>query len=152
MLAPHTIAPHTAPRMMLKRISLATATTLLSLNVWTGFPLLALWIGSRFAGSSGLSMSAVFIVIAVLASLMVVAYAGLNWLSAKYNQLTARPAAARQPAPWLRSLRGERNEPSTKVREANAIERIVVITVVAAVIVFEVWFFVFAGSSLPKGG
>jgi len=32
----------------------------------------------------------------------------------------------------------------------SAVERIVVLAVVAAVLAFEVWFFFFAGSSLPS--
>jgi hypothetical protein len=47
-------------------------------------------------------------------------------------------------------MRGEREEVSRSRRSVNAIERIVVMSVVACVIAFEAWFFFFAGSSLPN--
>lgn len=53
-------------------------------------------------------------------------------------------------SPWLRSMRGEREALAKKRQGISAIERIVVLSVVAAVAAFEVWFFFFAGSSLPN--
>ena len=43
----------------MKRILLAAAVTLVGLNVWTGGPLLALWIGSRLERSTQPSMVAI---------------------------------------------------------------------------------------------
>jgi hypothetical protein len=48
-------------------------------------------------------------------------------------------------------MRGEREELARERAGISGIERIVVISVVAAVLAFEVWFFFFAGSSLPSG-
>jgi hypothetical protein len=131
-------------------VALASATTLVAVNIWTGCPLLAVWVGSRFVGDSGLSMGAVFIVVVVLAVSVIALAAALTWLSAKYDRIIGRPAAARRTSPWLRSMRGEREELTKKRQGISAIERIVVISVVAAVTSFEVWFFFFAGSSLPN--
>lgn len=134
-----------------KRVALATASVIVAVNIWTGAPLLALWVGSRLVPSSGLSMTAVFVVIAVLAVSVLGLAAALGWLSARYDDVTGRPAAARRTSPWLRSMRGEREELAKKRQGISAIERIVVISVTAAVIAMEVWFFFFAGSSLPNG-
>ncbi len=138
------------PRFMRpKRVALTIATLLASLNIWTGCPLLAVWVGSRFVPDSGLSMGAIGIVIVVLAASVLSLAAALTWLSAKYDELTDRPAA-RQTSPWLRSMRGERETLAKKRQGISAIERIVVLSVVAAVAAFEAWFFFFAGSSLPN--
>jgi hypothetical protein len=145
-----TDGPAGAPRgRTLRRIGLASATTLLSINIPTGFPLLALWVGAKFVGRSGLSMGAVAIVLVTLALLATAGVKVLTWLSARYDALVDAPPARREPAPWLRSLRAERVERATRGR-TNPVDRIVVTTVVAAVLAFEVWFFFFAGSSLPR--
>jgi hypothetical protein len=96
-------------------------------------------------------MTAVFVVIAVLAVSVVALTMALGWLSATYDDLTGRPAAARRTSPWMRSMRGEREELVKRKLGISPIERVVVISVTAAVVTFEVWFFFFAGSSLPNG-
>ena len=63
--------PHERPRhLAVKRAALAAATAFLAINLWTGAPLLALWVGSQVVGKTVLSMRAVFVVVAVLAVLV----------------------------------------------------------------------------------
>jgi hypothetical protein len=138
--------------MALKKIGLVTASALCSINLWTGAPLFAVWVGSKVQGNlNNLSMAAVFSVIAVLAVSVFRLALVLTWLNAKYDELTGRPPAARQTSPWLRSMRDEREENVRRKYGISAVERAVVVSVVAAVLAFEVWFFFFAGSSLPNG-
>jgi hypothetical protein len=138
--------------MALKKIGLVTASALCSINLWTGAPLFAVWVGSKVQGNlNNLSMTAVFSVVAVLAATVFLLALVLTWLNAKYDQLTGRPPAARQTSPWLRSMRDEREENVRRKYGISAVERVVVVSVVAAVLAFEVWFFFFAGSSLPNG-
>jgi hypothetical protein len=132
-----------------KRVALGTATILVAINIWTGGPVLALWVGSQAVRGSSLSMGAVFLVVLVLAVLEIGLTVALGWLSAKYDELTGRPVASRRTSPWLRSMRGEREEVYKRSRGISGVERIVVLSVVACVVTFEVWFFFFAGSSLP---
>jgi hypothetical protein len=137
--------------MALKKVGLVAASALASINIWTGAPLFAVWVGSKVQGSfTGLSMTAVLAVIAVLAALVF----ALGWLltviNAKYDEVTGRPPAARQTSPWLRSMRDERESDVRRKYGISAVERIVVASVVAAVLAFEIWFFFFAGSSLPN--
>ncbi len=139
------------PRLLgVRRVALASASALAAINIWTGAPLLALWVGSQAARGSRLSMGAVFVVVAVLAVACVALAMCLTWLSARYDALTGRPAEARRTSPWLRSMRGEREEVARRRHGISPIERIVVISVVLGVLAFEVWFFFFAGSSLPN--
>jgi hypothetical protein len=137
--------------MALKKVGLVAASALASINIWTGAPLFAVWVGSKVQGSfTGLSMTAVLAVIAVLAALVF----ALGWLltviNARYDEVTGRPPAARQTSPWLRSMRDERESDVRRKYGISAVERIVVASVVAAVLAFEIWFFFFAGSSLPN--
>jgi hypothetical protein len=140
-----------ARNLRLKRVGLVIATALVTINIWTGGPLFAVWVGSQVQGDTGSpSMAAVFTVILVLAALVAVLAWALTWLNAKYDEVTGRPPAARQTSPWLRSMRDERESDVRRKFGISAVERVVVITVVAAVIAFEIWFFFFAGSSLPN--
>ncbi|HEX2232386.1 MAG TPA: hypothetical protein VHG69_03375 [Thermoleophilaceae bacterium] len=142
-----------------RRLGLAVASAVVSVNIWTGAPLFAIWVGSRFEGwvsdsasgtGGGTSMRAVFVLVAVLAVLELVLTFALARLSAAYDELTGRPQSARRTSPWLRSMRGEREDFEREKHGISAVERVVVISVVAAMLVFEVWFFFFAGSSLPN--
>jgi hypothetical protein len=138
--------------MALKKIGLVTASALCSINLWTGAPLFAVWVGSKVQGNlNNLSMTAVFSVIAVLAAMVFGLAFVLTWLNSKYDELTGRPPAAHHTSPWLRSMRDEREEDTRRKYGISAVERVVVVSVVAAVLAFEIWFFFFAGSSLPNG-
>jgi hypothetical protein len=152
VVPPESLPSHPPGRLRrgLERVALGAATTLIGINLWTGFPLLALWIGSRTVGSSGLSGTAVFVVVAVLAVLLAGGVMVLTRLSARYDRITGRPPPTRQVAPWMRSMRAERVSITRRGRRPNTVERIVIACVVLAVIGFEVWFFFFAGSSLPR--
>jgi hypothetical protein len=137
--------------MALKKIGLVTASALCSVNLWTGAPLLAVWVGSKVQGNlNNLSMTAVFSVILVLAVMVFLLAWLLTWINSKYDELTGRPPAARQTSPWLRSMRDEREGDVRQKYGISPVERVVVISVVAAVLAFEVWFFFFAGSALPN--
>jgi len=138
--------------MALKKIGLVTASALCSINMWTGAPLLAVWVGSKVQGDlNNLSMTAVFSVILVLGALVFLLASALTWINAKYDQVTGRPAGARHTSPWLRSMRDEREVDTREKFGISPVERIVVVSVVLAALAFEVWFFFFAGSALPNG-
>jgi hypothetical protein len=47
-------------------------------------------------------------------------------------------------------MRGEREADVRQKHGMSAIEKVMVATVVAGALAFEVWFFFFAGSSLPN--
>jgi hypothetical protein len=139
------------PTQVAKRVAVAAASILVAVNIWTGCPLLALWVGSRVAaGAGGLSMAAVAVVVVVLAVLTLAMAAVLTRLNAAYDELIDRPQGARRTSPWLRSMRGEREEVSREQRGISAVERMVIVSVVACVLTFEVWLLFFAGSPLPQ--
>jgi uncharacterized membrane protein YcjF (UPF0283 family) len=135
------------PRRRLKRILLAAAIALLALNVWTGSPLLAVWLGSRVqAEESQPSMAAFAVVLVSLIVFSLVLYQLLKLTMRAYRETTGTTPTVRTRAAWLRSMRDERpGSPKTSTTITGA-ERVVVLAVVA----FEVWFFFFSGS--PIGG
>lgn len=129
--------------MAFERVLLGALTTLVSVNIWTGGPLAALWVGSRIQAVAGsLSMTAVGATIVILIAVTFLLYKALALLNARYNAVTGR-VVPRQQAAWLKPMSGERRSIEVK-RPLSATERIVVASVVVAVLVFEVWFFFFA--------
>lgn len=135
-----------SPRsMMIKRVTLAGATALLSINLFTGAPLLALWMGSQASGDTILSMKAVAVVIVVFAVLVVGSAFTLTWLNNTYDALIGRPVGERR-APWLRDA-SSRGFMSSRVGE-TLLERIVILSVYVATISLLIWFFFFAHASL----
>ena len=81
--------------MALKKIGLVTASALCSINLWTGAPLFAVWVGSKVQGNlNNLSMTALFSVIVVLAATVFLLALALTWLNAKYDDLTGRPVSS----------------------------------------------------------
>jgi hypothetical protein len=138
-----------AVRKRLERAALATAAALVSINIWTGAPLFAVWVGSRVAPASGTSMGAIAIVLVVLTVLVFALASALTRLNAAYDRLTDRDPGVRRTTPWLRSMRAEREQLARQRVRVSPIERITVVSVVGAVLVFEVWFFFFARYSIP---
>jgi hypothetical protein len=128
----------------LERTGVLTLVTVLSVQIWTGGPLLALWIGSQVQGPGHPQMGPVAVVAISLIAITVVLVLLLGRLDQVYDRMVGTPRA-RQQLPWMRSMRGER--PETE-KHPKAVDIIVILSVVAAVIVFEVWFFFFAGSPI----
>jgi predicted secreted protein len=131
-----------------KRFGLAALMAFLALNIWTGSPLLAVWIGSRIQGEeSQTSMGAIAAVIGCLVLFSVLLYQALKRVTAAYQDTTGTAPSVRTHTPWLRSLSGERADYGGAA-QISGTERIVVVTVIVAALAFEVWFFFFSGSPI----
>jgi len=137
-----------APRLVLKRAALAAATAFLAVNIWTGAPLLALWVGSQVVGQTTLSMKAVFVVVIVLAVLVFGMAFALAWLNGTYDRLTGHPPREARMT-WLRTMNMEQDDEEIIGMRVTMLERIIVMSVYLAVVSLLVWFFFFAGSPLP---
>jgi hypothetical protein len=129
-----------------KRLLLLALMALASVNLFTGAPIFAIWVGSRVQGDAGgLSMTAVLSVVVVMA----LACAGLVWalnrMGAAHDALAGRPLERRQ-TPWMKPFNAGRAD----ARQAGlrALDKILVGAVVLAGLAFEAWFFFFAGSSI----
>jgi hypothetical protein len=144
-----TNAAPAGPGILLKRIGLAAITALLAVNLYTGAPLFAVWVGSRVQKGTGLTMTTVAVVIGVLVACVAVLVVGLQWAEAAYKRTTGE-IQHRRTAPWMRSMRDERAEIAER-RPMSGFEKVLVGCVVLAVIGFEAWFFLLAGSSIGSG-
>lgn len=154
-----TVAPDQAPsggrdepasNLKAKRVVIVIATALAAVNLWTGAPLLAIWLGAQAQGGRVLSLRGVVTVLVVLSVLAFVLGWALAWLSAKYDQLIGRPPTLARTSPWQRRMRGELDEHLRTRYALSAPERVVAACVIAGVLGFELWFFFIAGSSLPN--
>jgi hypothetical protein len=144
--------PSSLPRAKsrLKRLGLATLIAIASLNIWTGGPLFALWVGSRVQGSGPPTMAAVFVVAIVLAGVSLALVRLIAVLQNAYDNYAGVGSTVREHTPWLRSMRGERPVYPGEKPRLTAPERILVIVAVVAVAAFEVWFFFYSGSSIDQ--
>ena len=140
-------APGRALVLLFKRIVLAAITAVLAVNLYTGAPLLAIWAGSRVQGGVGLTMTTVGVVMGVLIGSVVVLVIALHYAEAAYRRLTGT-VVERRTAPWMRSMRDEREEYTRKRRPLTDFEKVLVFAVVIAAGAFEVWFFFFSGSPI----
>src|SRR5688500_9684300 len=133
-----------------KRIAFAALLTIVGLNVWTGGPLLALWVGSRVQGSGPPSLGAVAVVVVVLAAVCLALAALFSRLTQAYQEMTGKAPTVQQHTPWLRSMRGERPQYQGVEPTLTTPERILVGMVVVAFVLFEVWFFFFSASPIDN--
>jgi predicted RND superfamily exporter protein len=136
-----------APLRHLVRIGLAALTAILAVNLYTGAPLFAIWVGSRFSTGTQLTMGVVGIVIAVLVASIALLVFLLTRVEAAYKVVTGQKTDRRTP-PWLRSMRAERDEFERSKRELTGFEKVLAATVVLGIVAFEAWFFFFSGSPI----
>ena len=95
----------------------------LALNVWTGSPLLAVWLGSKVQGEeSQPSMGAYAVVIFSLIAFSWGLYQLLKLVMGAYQDATGTRPTVRTHAPWLRSMRGERVD-TAAARPASPVRR-----------------------------
>ncbi|HEY1451609.1 MAG TPA: hypothetical protein VGF47_11715 [Solirubrobacteraceae bacterium] len=134
--------------LLLKRAAMAWVTALVTVNVWTGCPLLALWVGSRAVGSSELSMAAVVVVLIVLGLLELMMVLVLSWLTNVYDEMIGLPRSEHQ-ATWTRRLCAPESAGLNRKLGISSLEGIVVINVYVAVITLLVWYLFFASHPSP---
>jgi hypothetical protein len=126
-------------------VLLAAATAALTINLFTGAPLLALWVGSRVQTTTTLSMLGLVTVLAVLIVIVAILVVLLVWVESAYKAATGEPQTRRR-APWMRSLRDESEEAYRGRTPLTGFEKVLVAVVLLGVAAFETWFFLFAGS------
>jgi hypothetical protein len=135
--------------MALKRAAMAGVTAVVTVNIWTGCPLLALWLGSQAVGQGTLSMAAVAVVLVVLGALEFVMLIVLAWLTSIYDELIGL-VRVEPHASWLRNLCKPPAEAHVSRRVGiTSLEGIVVINVYVAVATLMTWYLLFAPHPAP---
>jgi hypothetical protein len=133
--------PVSAPRT--RRLLVLGLMWLAAVNIPTGAPLAAIWVGSRVqGGAAGLSMGAVLSVIVALALICAALVWALDRLAAMHDELVGRPPPRRQTT-WMKPFNDR-----TEGGSLRALDRILIATVVGAGVAFEAWFFLLAGSPI----
>jgi hypothetical protein len=135
--------------MVLRRAAMAGFTALVTVNIWTGCPLLALWVGSQAVGQRTLSMAAVGLVLVVLGALEFVMLIALAWLASIYDELIGLVHVGPQGS-WLRNLcKPQAEAHRSRNMSMTSVEGIVVINVYVAVITLVTWYLLFAPHPAP---
>jgi hypothetical protein len=139
-------------KLRVERVGLSALMALSAINIWTGAPLLAVWVGSRVVSSSTqVTMGSVLLIVVVLFASCLGLIWLLSWASTTYDRITGRPRTVKRHVPWLRSMRAERVDYEREKQEITPLERILVISVVLAFLVFEAWFFIASPSPIAPG-
>ena len=128
------------------RVLLGALTAILAINLYTGAPLLAIWVGSRMQDGTQLTMGVVGVVIGVLVVSVAILVFLLTRVEAAYKSLTGQKTT-RRVSPWLRSMRAERDDLERR-KPLTGFEKALVIAVAVAIAAFEIWFFFFSGSPI----
>jgi len=115
-----------------------------SIVMWLGVPLGLVYAASKLADSSAPSLGPYLLVFIGLPVGMAIVGKGLGILDRLHGRLTGREEE-RHRATWLRSMRAER----TSTRRGGVLDQVMIVSVGLALVAFGVWFFGFAGSSLP---
>src|SRR4051812_10527008 len=117
-----------------------------ALSLWTAIPLTWIYIGSRLSSTQFPSGGPYMIVfVGIVISILVIA-----WLLGRLNGLYVRITGTNTVAPirptWLKSMRDTPTTPKTP----TVLETVIVGSVVLAGIAAMLWFFLLAGSPIPK--
>jgi hypothetical protein len=108
-----------------------------------GVPLLWVFVASKLSDTF---LKVPLLPLLVMVVGLFVTYIALAAVTARFDKERAAMGPARMS--WNRSLSAERN-PETKTTQW---ERVFITTCIVMTLLFEIWFFVFAGSSLPGSG
>jgi hypothetical protein len=128
----------------MRAIMLVALMALGSVLMWIGVPLGLIYLASKLADTPNPSMGPYLLVLIGLPIGMAVIGKGLGALNRAHIRVTGAETDAYRPG-WTRSMRGER-----KVERRNGVlDRVMIVSVALAGVAFAVWFFGFAGSSLP---
>jgi hypothetical protein len=117
-----------------------------SLLMWLGAPLFWLWLGSQLQSGSTPSFGPYLVILVGVVASMIVLGKLLSSLDRVYGRVTNTNATVRVRLPWHRSMRGERGSG----RQTRVVDIVMVVSVSGALLLFGAWFFLLAGSSLPK--
>jgi hypothetical protein len=127
-------------------VALVALMALGSVVMWIGVPLALVYLASKLADTPKPSMGPYLVVIVGLPIGMALVGKGLGALNRAHIRLTGTEVDQYRPG-WTRSMRGER----VVQRRGGVLDTVMIVSVAIAAVCFAVWFFGFAGSSLPGG-
>jgi hypothetical protein len=119
-----------------------------SISMWLVMPVFWVWLGSQIQkGSSQPSMGPYLLVlVGIIISAVIIAKL-LGAADRAYGRVATGGIEGRRRLPWHRSMRGERDRDASQ--PPTVLTFVMVVSVGLAGLCFGIWFFLFAGSSLP---
>jgi hypothetical protein len=117
-----------------------------SVILWIGIPVGWIYAVSHMVSSSQPSLGPYVLLIFGIPITMALFGKLLFGLDHVYARVTGQDSEVQFRAPWLKSMRGERNT----ARRLTVLEMTMIVSVSIALLGFAIWFFGFAGSSLPS--
>ncbi len=111
-----------------------------SIAMWLATPIFWLWLASRLADSSQPSLGLYMLVLVGIVATMAAIGKLLGWLNNTHRALTGNLPQRREQTVWLKSMRAERDAK----REHGILGSVMVWSVSVALLLFGVWFFLFA--------
>lgn len=111
-----------------------------SVLMWIGAPVGWIYVAAQLSESSQVSMGAIVIILIGIPSTMFFIGKMLGRLNEKYGELTGTTNEVQIRAPWMRSMRDERD----LHRPRTVLDVVMVLSVGTAVTLFGIWFMFFA--------
>jgi hypothetical protein len=116
-----------------------------SVVLWIGIPVGWVWVASRTVKTSQPTLGPYLLVLCAVPITMWIWGKLLFRLNDLYSRLTGQTYEVRTQLPWHKSMRGERSSG----RPTTVLDLVMIVSVSIALTAFAVWFFLFAGSSIP---
>jgi hypothetical protein len=116
-----------------------------SVLMWLGVPIGLVYLASQLADSPTPSMGPYLLILIGLPVGMVAVGKVLGALDRYHGRITGLDDGKPQQAAWMKSMRGERE----RKRRRSVLDTVMIISVGVALVLSAIWFFAFAGSSLP---
>jgi hypothetical protein len=117
-----------------------------SVFLWLGIPFGWIWGVSHAVKTSQPTLGPYVVILIGLPLSMWIVGKLLFKLNHVYSRLTGQTHEVHVQLPWHRSMRGER----VVQRPSTVLEVVMIVSVSLALLAFAIWFFFFAGSSIPN--
>jgi hypothetical protein len=118
-----------------------------SLVLWIAIPVGWIVLASHLTKTSAPTLGPYVLVIIGIPVTMFIFGRFLYRLNALYGAVTGNTPRLRVRSAWLKSMRAERGS----ARPRTVLDVVMILSVCVAAVAFFIWFFFFAGSSLPGG-
>jgi hypothetical protein len=115
-----------------------------SVLMWIGVPLGLVFVASKLSSSSNPTLGPILLVLLGLPIGFAIVGKGLGWLDRRHQAITHQGNGSHRTAPWMKSMRGDAEDR----HRGGVLDKVMIISVGLALLLFGIWFFGFAGSSL----
>ena len=148
--APAQSKPSTLRTILTKPVALLLVLLMAlgSVFLWIVVPVGWLFIASRTTETSAPTLGPYLLVIFAIPVTMYIVGKLLYKTNSLYERVTGQDSDVRVQLPWHKSLR----DSAGSGRPTTVLEVVMISSVAIALLAFGIWFFFFAGSSLPTGG